>query len=266
MLPLIAFLFFQATHNLPTGLGAELLNRNLPAPKDVADLDTPITSYSVLDDSRGFVIAYYHREADNSLHELRVRSFDSRTRTWRSTVFADPIGAILKVQRNAGYLYVTGHDSPSATPTLVLSEDLTLKRELDGWPVLMLEGGRVIFERSMVHFAPAHAGALALYDPAAGREESLYPPAAAKNARGVEMIPGSARVFVDRSVLDVKSGSAGGTVEFVAIEQPIRLNKENGGEPDGDKQPRLVVCRVTVSPAVCEHRSAIRDEPIKIRW
>jgi hypothetical protein len=56
----------------------------------------------------------------------------------------------------------------------------------------------------------------------------------------------------------VKTGKAGGTVEFVAVEQPMGLNKENGGEPVGDKQRRLIVCRVDSSPAVCELRSAMR--------
>jgi hypothetical protein len=260
MLGLLLLLFFQPVQKPPRAVGAELLARNLPVPKDAADLDQPITSYAVLDDNRGFVIAYYARESDDSLHELRVRSFDSRTRAWRSKAFAEPIGSILKVQRNAGYLYITGHSSPSATPLLVLAEDLTLKRELDGWPVLMLDEGRVIFERSMVHFAPAHAEALALYDPAADREESLYPPPAANNARGIEMVPGSARLFVDRSFADVKTGTAAGTVEFVAVEQPIRLNQANGGEPAGEKQRQLVACRVAVSPAVCEQRSAIQDD------
>ena len=258
LLALLLLLLFQPVQKAPPTIGAELLARNLPAPADLADLDQPITSYAFLDDSRGFVIAYYVRESDESLHELRVRSFDSRSRTWRSKTFAEPIGSIVKVERNAGYLYITGHSSPSATPLLVLSENLTPRRELDGWPVLMLEGGRVIFHRSMAHFAPAHAGALALYDPAADREDSLYPPAAAKNERGIEMMPGSTKRFVDRSFVDVKTGKAGGTVEFVAVEQPMGLNKENGGEPVGDKQRRLIICRVDSSPAVCELRSAMR--------
>jgi hypothetical protein len=106
-------LFLELAQKAPRTLGAELLARNLPAPVDFADLDQPITSYSVLDDKYGFVIAYYARESDDRLHELRVRSFESRTRTWRWK----PIGSILKVERNAGYLYVTGHSSPSATPS-----------------------------------------------------------------------------------------------------------------------------------------------------
>jgi len=258
LLALLLLLFFQPVQKASATLGAELLARNLPAPADLADLDQPITSYSFLDDSRGFVIAYYVRESDESLHELRVRSFDSRTRTWRSKIFAEPIGSVLKVERNAGYLYIKGHSTPSEAPLLVLSEDLTPKRELDGWPVLMLDGGRVIFHRSMVHFAPAHAGALALYDPAADREESLYPPAAAKNERGIEMAPGSTRLFVDRSFAEVKMGKDAWTVEFVAIEQPMRLNQNDGGEPAGETERRLVVCRLAVSPAVCELRSAMR--------
>lgn len=235
---------------LKIGLGGELLARNLPVPRDAVDLDRPITSYSVLDDSQGFVIAYYMQEPDNALHELRVRSFDKRTRTWRSRTFAQPIGSILEVQRHAGYLYIKGHSSPSATPLLVLSESLERKRELDGWPMLMLDDGRVVFHRSTVHFAPAHAGALALYDPASDRVDPLYPPATVPNERGIENVPGT-DLLLDRSISGLKKGSAPGTIEFGAVEQPVRVNRDNRGEAAGPERRLRVVCRVAVSPVVC---------------
>src|SRR4051812_12101028 len=86
-------------------LGRELIARNLPVPKDAADLELPITGYSVLDDGGGFAIAYYLAEPDNSLRELRVRSFDKLTRTWRSATFPQPIGSVLSIKRGGGYLY-----------------------------------------------------------------------------------------------------------------------------------------------------------------
>ena len=61
-------------------LGRELLARNLAAPKDVADLEMPHHQLSALDDDRAFMIAYYVTTPDNSLNELRVRSFDKSTR------------------------------------------------------------------------------------------------------------------------------------------------------------------------------------------
>ena len=57
MFGLLVFLLCRAVQPSPQSVGAELLARNLPVPRDAADLEQPITSYSVLDDSRGFVIA-----------------------------------------------------------------------------------------------------------------------------------------------------------------------------------------------------------------
>jgi hypothetical protein len=260
MFGLLVLLLVQPAQKPPAtaGLGAELLARNLPVPEDAADLERPMTSYAVLDDSRGFVIAYYTQEPDNRLRELRVRAFDRDTRTWRSKTFAEPIGPILEIQRRAGYLYITGHSSPSAAPLLLLSADLERKRDLDGWPVLILDDGRVVLHRSMVHFAPAHAGALALYDPSTDRVEPLYPPAAPPDQRGIERVPGT-DLMVDRSIAGVKIGKAPGTIEFVAVERRMRVNRENRGEAAGPEKRLHVVCRVAVSPVVCDWRAAAQD-------
>jgi hypothetical protein len=135
---------------------------------------------------------------------------------------------------------------------LVLSETLELKRELDGWPLLALDDGRVVFERSMVHFAPAHGGALALYDPVADREDALYPPPGVKNERGIEEeVVSGTRLFVDRSFDGVKKGRAPGTIEFVAVEQRMRLNPPDRGDPAGPEQRLRVVCNVAGARPVC---------------
>jgi hypothetical protein len=253
MFGLLVLLLFQSVQKapLPIGVGAELLARNLPVPKDAADLEQPITSYSVLDDSRGFVIAYYGLESDNSLHELRIRSYDKRTRTWRSKTFPEPIGSVLKIQRSAGYLYVTGHSSPSAAPSLVLTERLELRHELDGWLMMTLDDGRVVFSRSMRHFSPTHAQVFALYDPVADREDALYPPGAVENDRGGERVPGT-DLFVDRSLSDLKKGKVAGTLEFIAVVQKMRLNQQNGGDPAGPEQRFLVTC--DLRSATCRER------------
>jgi hypothetical protein len=230
-------------------LGAALLQRNLPVPKDAADIEQPITSYSVLDDERGFVIAYYGVEPDAMLRELRVRAYDRRSGTWRSARFPEPIGSVLSVERNQDFLFVTGHASPSAAPLLVLSDSLDLKRRLDGWPVLMLDDGRVVFTRSMVHFAPAHAAVLALYDPARDREETLYP-AGVANERGIELAPGATRM-IDRSFPTVRRGESPGTIDVAVVSQQIRVNRQNGGDPVGPAERFRVTCDVTVSPPVC---------------
>src|SRR5687768_3600532 len=141
----LILLLLTATLQRPASLGAELLARNLPAPPGAADLARPITSHAVLDDAKGFAIAYYSVERDGLLHELKIRSFDRAARMWHAFTRAEPIGSILSVTRGGRFLYVTGHTSPSAAPLLVLTDQLQLRRELDGWPKLTLDDGRVVF-------------------------------------------------------------------------------------------------------------------------
>jgi hypothetical protein len=255
MFGLLVLLLFQSIQKVPPTLGAELLARNLPAPKDAADLEQPITSYSVLDDSRGFVIAYYAQESDNILHELHVRSFDKRTETWRSKTFPESIGSILDIQRSARYLYIGGHSSPSAAPLLALTEGLELRRELDGWPMLMLENGRVVFSRSMRHFAPTHAQVLALYDAVTDREDAVYPAAAVDNDRGGERVAGT-DLWVDRSISEVKKGKAPGTIEFIAVVQRMRLNEHQIAEDAGPERRFLVSCNLQSSTPTCRQTPA----------
>ena len=241
----------------PIGLRAELLARNLPAPKDADDLDKPIMDFFVLDDRQGFVIAYYARYAvnDSRVHDdLRVRSFDKRSRTWRSTTFPESIGSVLRIMRGPGYLFISGHSSPSAAPMLVLSNTLRKKRELDGWPMLVLDDGRVVFQRSMIHFSPTHAAALALYDPVSDREQPVYPPRGVKNYRGGERVAGT-ELWMDRSVTDVRKGKAPGTIEFVAVEQRMRQVRSSG-EPAGPERRLRIVCDVAASAVGCTSSKA----------
>lgn len=245
---LTVFLVIGLIQGAPT-LGRELLGRSLPVPPDAPDLEQPITSFSTLDDERGFAIAYYGIEPDGALHELRVRSYDRATRTWRKWTRAEPIGSVVGLQRRGRFLFVTGHSSPSASPLLVLTETLDLKRELDGWPQLLLADGRVFFVRSMVHFAPAHAAALALYDPARDREVAVYPDAATKNERGAELLPGTDLVM-NRSIEAVKLRQ-GGTIEFSVVEQAMRLGPQMTGIPARPEERATIVCTISAAQPRC---------------
>jgi hypothetical protein len=249
---LIAVLLTTTTLQRPASVAAELLARSLPPPADAADLDRAITSHAVLDDAQGFVIAYYAVEPDGMLHELRIRSFDRATRVWRKWTRAEPIGGVVGLQRGGRYLFVTGHSSPSAAPLLVLTQSLDFKRELDGWPKLLLPDGRVFFERSMVHFAPVHAAALALYDPSTDRETAVYPDATVRNERGSERIPGS-DVWMDRSIGEVKRGEPG-TITLAVVEQRMRLDRQQRAAPEGPQQRFVVVCTITPSPECRKQR------------
>src|SRR6266542_3682852 len=249
LLVILAFTLQKA----PT-FASELLQRDLPPPAGAAELDRPITSYSALDDDSRFVIAYYTVESDDLLHELRVRSFDKKSRAWRSATFKESIGSVLEIRSHGDYLYVCGHSSPSASPLLVLQEDLELKRVLDGWPVVMLDDGRVVFKRSMVHFAPAHAEVLALYDPRTDRESTVYPSGPLDNERGIERVPDTADQWIDRSFSDIKTGDAPGTVELLVVTQRIRLNVLNAGDPVGREERYHVHCDLTETQPSCRRR------------
>jgi hypothetical protein len=246
---LIASVLLLVFQQRQATLGAELLLRTFPVPPDAADLEQPITSYSTLDDDRGFAIAYYGVEPDGMLHELRVRRYDRASRVWRKWTRAEPIGSVLGLQRGGRFLFVRGHSSPSASPLLVLTDTLDFKRELDGWPKLVLADGRVFFVRSMVHFAPTHASALALYDPSKDREVAVYPAPAVKNERGGEQIPGT-DLWMERSIETLKLGKDG-TIEFPVIERRMRLNHEQRAVPAGPEERATVVCTINPPQPVC---------------
>jgi hypothetical protein len=243
----LAFLTFQQAGSL----GLELSNRGLPPPPEADDLNAPITSYSVLDDAKGFVIAYYRQSPDEALHQLRIRSYDKRSGVWRLLELKEPIGSVLSIHRGGVFLFVAGHSSPSAAPTLVLTETLRLKRELGGWPELVLSDGRIFFHRSMIHFAPTHAAVLALYDPFADREVNVYPANAARSERGIER---DGEFWVDRSIDAVKEGSKADSIEFKVVEQRMRLNQDQRGVPASPEQRFTVACDLASSPIKCSRK------------
>ena len=59
---------------------------------------------------------------------------------------------------------------------LVVSQQLKVKDVRLGWFVAGFSNGTVIYEHSMVHFAPTHPLVLALYAPRDKSETKLYPP------------------------------------------------------------------------------------------
>jgi len=231
-------------------LALQLSVRALPAPRGAEDLNDEITSFGVLDDSGGLVIAYYVLRQDGLLHDLRVRAFDKHMRTWRYARF-ESIGSVLHVVRGRGYLYLGGHSSPSAAPTLVLNDQLQRRQLLDGWLKLVLPDGRLIFERSMRHFQATHAGVLAIYDPESNAERTFYPSPALSNDRGFEAAgPGSA---IDRDISDVKL-SGPHSIQFTVVTQTMKLSPDRA-VPDGPERRLSVVCDVETRGPTCESRT-----------
>jgi hypothetical protein len=228
----------QNTVNWPT-LEQELARHDVPT-AGVSDLDHQITSYAVLNDSAWFAIAYYWYEGSSALPNLlRVRVYDKRGKRWKSAVLEGPWGSILHIRRAKQWWYVTGHSSPSAAPTLVLSADLRLVRELKGFAMLVLPDGRLVYHDNMVHFAPAHPGSLSLYNPATDRNVRLFP---AKPDEVEGKVHGD-RFLVDRTIDEVRMAAQPGRVAFVATEQRIRLIP-NGGVPEGPERRLSVTCNL----------------------
>ena len=172
--------------------------------KGAADLQQPITSYPCWT-----APADRHRvtpgQADGLLHALHI-GLTTSGRAWRTKTFPEPIGSILNIQRHRGYFYVTGHSSPSATPLLVLRETLEPKRA-DGWPLLMLDDGRVVFSRSEPLCADTQPHCA--LRPCSDREQSVHH-RRVDNDRGFR--EPFTRALIDRSITDMKNGKAPGTI------------------------------------------------------
>jgi hypothetical protein len=229
-------------------LGSELARRVLPMPAAAADLDREITSAGVYDGGDSFVIAYYLVEPDGLLHDLQLRVFDKRGGTW-TYGSARGIGGVFRMERAAGFLYVSGHSSPSAARTIVLDQHLKVRNELDGWLELVLPDGRLVFQRSMTHFQPAHAALLAVYDPLTGSERTFYPAASTENNRGLEWASKARDVAVDRTLSEFGM-APDGRIHFNVATQMIQVLQDRSRPLD---PPRRfgVVCDVAVRVPTC---------------
>jgi hypothetical protein len=212
------------------------------------DADHRITSYKVLNERWWFAIAYYRDDGSGLLPEiLRVRTYDKRTGRWEYAEFNGNFGSILRLHRGGAWWYVSGHLSPSAAPTLVLSRNLRLVRTLNGWPQLALPDGRLIYQHSMVHFSPAHPGSLGVYDPATNADVPLFPAArVALNSRAF---------FVNRSFSDLRLARSPHTIAFSVAEQNVRLTPANTGEPVGAVRTLKVTCNLSAKPRCVVRRS-----------
>ncbi len=158
-----------------------------------------ITSYATFQETDEFGIAYYEDAGDQRLHEPLYVAYKAQGQPWIERVAETldgkrgPFGAANGMRKAWSYLLVDCHLNPSAGELLVFTRQLDFIAELKGfsngfWRI-SLPDGLVLFVRNMVHFAPAHAEELAVYDAAGGRETQLYPTN--------EMTP-SRRAFIER--------------------------------------------------------------------
>ena len=230
---------------VPT-LREELKKHGLEA-TGVEDADHRITNYQVLNDSQWFAISYYWDDSSNRLPEiLHVRTYDKGARRWQHVELKGEFGTILRLDRGGRWWYVSGHFSPSAAPTLVLSDDLRLVRTLKGRTELVLPDGRLVYQQSMIHFAPAHPGSLGLYDPATNRDLLLFPSSPASAGREDSL--------VNRTFTDIAVSRAPSTITFSVDEQHVRLTPSNAAEPVGAVRRLRVTCDLSGKP-----RCAVRQ-------
>src|SRR5262245_680929 len=87
------------------------------------------------------------------------------------------------------FIHRSEHINPSAETLTILSRDMKVIAQLDGWEVATLPDDTVIYHRSQPHFAPTHSLEIAAYDPVRRTDRLIYPPMPVQPIR---------RAFIDR--------------------------------------------------------------------
>lgn len=165
-------------------LRAETLPLNADS---LGNLDKTITSGAELNDETQFAIAYYVSDATGLLKApIYMDVFDRRTGLWRSGsieaasakwqgIEVDCFGSVLSITAISDFYALETHNNPSAGCELILTRDLKLKGSLYGWIVGHFGDGGIIYHRSEVHFAAVHPAEIAIYEPATGRDFTIFP-------------------------------------------------------------------------------------------
>jgi hypothetical protein len=249
MVPFVAALFVLAIQSpaqaeWPT-LREELQKHRVDG-AGLEDADQRIWSHAAAADDEWFAIAYYLYGGNDVLPaELRVRTLDRATGKWRYAVLSRERvagGSAVRIARGPGVIYLDLHINPSAGALIVLSDNLTMRKRLDGWSSLILPDGRVVYQNSMVHFASAHPGSVSLYDPRSGRDVRLYPTKPAATLVGGR--------WIDRSISRVEQLDAT-RVRFDAREQDMTLGQTDGAELSGPPRDLSITCDVSRPLPAC---------------
>jgi hypothetical protein len=150
-------------------------------------LDQKITGGAELDSPEQFAIAYYlDKGTRNLVPPLYVLRFDRKTRTWQKGEIGDSAEAVidpclsqvLDVRSFGEGLVIETHINPSAGCALLLSGNLKLEATLDGWVLDAFSDGALLYHRSQVHFATVHPAEIAVFDPRAKKDFTIFPPKA----------------------------------------------------------------------------------------
>jgi len=182
-----------------TPLRAETLTDVLTAHKIpvklfyASDRQQPITSYAVSSDNSPFLLAYYDDDAsgrlpsvlhviryDEQIHQLRRTDLHGAKIPFRGfsaimeQVSSDCLGSAQDISEKDGFITINTHINPSAGCVLVLNSDLTFSAGLWGWVLAKIDGN-IIFEESMIHFAPVQSAKLSIYDPRQKQLIRIFP-------------------------------------------------------------------------------------------
>lgn len=153
----------------------------------LANLDKTISSGAELNDASQFAIAYFLLDSTGRLNPpIFIDLYDRRTGEWRSGAIGaavakwegmdvDCLGSVLGVQALADTFALETHINPSAGCELILSRDLKLKTSLYGWLLGHFEDGTIVYHRSEIHFATVHPAEIAVYNPAAKTDFTIFP-------------------------------------------------------------------------------------------
>jgi hypothetical protein len=148
-------------------------------------------NYACLDDERLFGIAYRILEGRKDSRQLGDDLFllldDKSTGKWSrgkiplkgisvSEGICDNLdGSPLGLRRSTNFFYVELHLTPSACATLVLTKDFAVHGTLCGWIEAISPEETVVYQNSMVHFAPTHSAEISVYNPRTGFRRRIYP-------------------------------------------------------------------------------------------
>lgn len=222
----------------------DVLRKNGIDAARLEDADQPITSYAVGVDESWVGIAYYWHQGNDVLpRELRIRTLNRKTGAWRRTIIDRDNrrgGSALRIANSGGWIFLDLHITPSAGELFVLSSNLTVRRRLSGWSSVILEGGRVVYEHSMIHFAPFHRASVGLYDAKTNGEDLLYPATLARaNDKRLENRSVQVRGVDRRRVI------------IEAVEQDLRWVDNARTEPLGPERRITVRCDVSATHPRC---------------
>jgi hypothetical protein len=93
------------------------------------------------------------------------------------------------------FVHRSEHINPSAETLTILSADMKVIAELQGWELATLPNEIVVYHRNQTHFAPTHSLEVAVFDPVRLRDKLIYPPMPYQPVR---------RQFIDKVALVYK--------------------------------------------------------------